>query len=171
MGAGLIQNEDRISKLESRLKNFDGYCKNCDKNEIKSVFFDQENFKQENTATKQYGKKEKTNGQKNKNDLILEENNQKDSDLINSEINKTLNKKNDFDYDFSNEEKVSNNLDSEENRDKFQTYVVKSGDSLSSISRKFFGSTRMIDRILELNDMDNADTIYAGKVLKLPDES
>ena len=52
--------------------------------------------------------------------------------------------------------------------DKLRTYTVKDGDSLSLISQKFFGSTKMIDEILKLNDMDDADKIYAGKILKLP---
>ena len=52
--------------------------------------------------------------------------------------------------------------------DKLRTYTVKDGDSLSLISQKFFGTTKMIYEILKLNDMDDADKIYAGKILKLP---
>ena len=165
MGAGLIQNEDRISKLELRLKNFDGYCKNCDKNKIRSVFFEQEN-----SVAQKYTEKEKTNELERERNITLKGHNQKKNDLNKNETNRKVKTKNDFDYNFSDVEKIPNNLSAEDDSDKFQTYVVKSGDSLSSISRKFFGSTKMIDKILELNDMDNADMIYIGKVLKLPNE-
>ncbi len=48
------------------------------------------------------------------------------------------------------------------------TYTVEKGDNLGSISFKFYGTTKMIDKIMEINDMDNPDTLFYGKVIKLP---
>jgi nucleoid-associated protein YgaU len=48
------------------------------------------------------------------------------------------------------------------------TYVVQSGDTLSYISRMFYGDSSMVPEIMELNSLDNPDMIYFGKVLLLP---
>lgn len=47
-------------------------------------------------------------------------------------------------------------------------YVVQSGDSLESISTKIYGNTSRVERIKELNQIENADTIFAGQKLNLP---
>ncbi len=48
------------------------------------------------------------------------------------------------------------------------TYTVQQGDSLTQISIKFYGNTNMVNEIMALNGMDDADKIFFGKVLKLP---
>lgn len=48
------------------------------------------------------------------------------------------------------------------------TYTVQAGDSLYSISRKFYGTESMVPRIQELNQLSNADLIKEGQVLLLP---
>ena len=48
------------------------------------------------------------------------------------------------------------------------TYVVEAGDSLYSISRKFYGTESMVGRIQELNGLSNADLIKEGQTLLLP---
>ncbi len=48
------------------------------------------------------------------------------------------------------------------------TYVVEAGDSLSSISRKFYGTDAMVSVIQEMNGLSNADLIKEGQVLNLP---
>lgn len=47
-------------------------------------------------------------------------------------------------------------------------YVVQSGDSLESISTKIYGNKSRVERIKELNQIENADTIFAGQKLNLP---
>ena len=47
-------------------------------------------------------------------------------------------------------------------------YIVQSGDSLESISTKIYGNKSRVERIKELNQIENADTIFAGQKLNLP---
>lgn len=50
-------------------------------------------------------------------------------------------------------------------------YVVKSGDTLGKICEEIYGSagSALIDEICSLNGMDNADFIYEGQTLRLPE--
>ena len=48
------------------------------------------------------------------------------------------------------------------------TYTVQAGDSLTAISVRFYGQANMIDEIMRINGLDDADKIYFGKVLRLP---
>lgn len=205
MGAGLIQNEDRIAKLEARLKNIDGYCKNCNEQKIKSVFFEKDDFvddkeKEKNDEDKKNMEIEKyeldereKNKDKNVDDIEFEEtdennlidNKPKTNEKLEDKNNIFDDKQNDLDVmkneqhieraesenNFREKTEEEKELDKTKNKkadDKLRTYTVKDGDSLSLISQKFFGNTKMIDEILKLNDMDDADKIYAGKILKLP---
>lgn len=47
-------------------------------------------------------------------------------------------------------------------------YIVESGDSLGYISRKFYGDNSGISRIMDANDIWNADMIYEGQALWIP---
>ncbi len=49
-----------------------------------------------------------------------------------------------------------------------ETYVVESGDSLLNIANVFYGDSSKVNDIMELNELDNADKIYIGMVLRLP---
>ena len=49
-----------------------------------------------------------------------------------------------------------------------QVYKVESGDSVAYISRKFYGDTSGIERIIAANDLQNADLIYEGQTLLIP---
>ena len=48
-----------------------------------------------------------------------------------------------------------------------QTYIVQPGDSLISISNMFFGENRIYD-IMYLNEIEDANTIFAGMLLVIP---
>ncbi len=48
------------------------------------------------------------------------------------------------------------------------TYIVQKGDNLLYISMKFYGTSKMVDKIMEVNGLTNPDKIFFGKVLKLP---
>lgn len=50
-----------------------------------------------------------------------------------------------------------------------QTYTVLPGDSLSAISKKFFGDFSMTDAIAKMNGVTNQNLIYPGQLLKIPD--
>lgn len=47
-------------------------------------------------------------------------------------------------------------------------YIVEQGDTLASISMKFYQSYAYMDQIQELNKIDDSDMIYAGQKLILP---
>jgi len=47
-------------------------------------------------------------------------------------------------------------------------YVVKSGDSLSNISKSFYGNPNEYRRIAEANNISNPDRIQTGQQLKIP---
>ena len=48
------------------------------------------------------------------------------------------------------------------------TYTVQAGDSLTAISLRFYGNTDMVREIMRLNELDDPDRIFFGKVLRLP---
>ncbi len=48
------------------------------------------------------------------------------------------------------------------------SYVVETGDTLSFISVKFYGDRGMTKRIMELNNIQDANKIVVGDVIKLP---
>lgn len=47
-------------------------------------------------------------------------------------------------------------------------YVVKSGDSLSKISKSFYGNPNEYNKIAQANNISNPDKIQAGQQLKIP---
>lgn len=50
----------------------------------------------------------------------------------------------------------------------YETYEIKKGETLITISKKFYGNTSMIDEIMELNNIEDRDYVYEGQVIKLP---
>jgi len=52
-----------------------------------------------------------------------------------------------------------------------QSYVIKSGDTLSSICRKFYGDASLYPKLAAANGIKNPHLIYAGHTLKIPDKS
>jgi len=48
------------------------------------------------------------------------------------------------------------------------TYTIQYGDSLISISRRFFDSDYMVDAIMTLNGIDDPNHIVAGRTIALP---
>lgn len=49
-----------------------------------------------------------------------------------------------------------------------QTYVVRPGDSVSSIARDVLGNMERTEEIIEVNNLENPDTIEVGTELVLP---
>lgn len=47
-------------------------------------------------------------------------------------------------------------------------YVVQKGDSLVGICRKIYQTTAMMEKLCEVNAIEDRDAIYAGQYLKLP---
>lgn len=49
-----------------------------------------------------------------------------------------------------------------------QSYTIRSGDTLSSISKKFYGSTTNYGKLATYNGIKNANLIYAGTTIRIP---
>lgn len=49
-----------------------------------------------------------------------------------------------------------------------ESYKIKSGDTLSSISRKMYGDSSLYKALAKYNNVANANLIYTGAVLKIP---
>ena len=49
-------------------------------------------------------------------------------------------------------------------------YIVEGGDSLGYISRKFYGDNSGVTRIMDVNGLVDADMIYEGQVLWIPEK-
>lgn len=51
------------------------------------------------------------------------------------------------------------------------TYIIKKGDTLGAICRKFYGNSSLSSKFAKYNGIKNQNLIYAGKTLKIPDKS
>lgn len=51
-----------------------------------------------------------------------------------------------------------------------RTVTVKSGDTLSAIAQRELGAASRYPEIARLNHLPNADLIYPGQVLQIPEE-
>lgn len=49
-----------------------------------------------------------------------------------------------------------------------KTYTIKEGDTLVEICRLFYGDDSMLDKVIEINQIDDPDKIYYGTVIELP---
>lgn len=47
-------------------------------------------------------------------------------------------------------------------------YIVQKGENLAGICRKIYQTTAVMDKLCELNDIEDKDSIFAGQYLKLP---
>ena len=52
-----------------------------------------------------------------------------------------------------------------------QTYVIVKGDTLWAICRKFYGEPRLCYDLAKYNSIKNANLIYPGNTLNIPDKS
>lgn len=52
-----------------------------------------------------------------------------------------------------------------------QTHVVKSGDTLSAICRKYYGDASLYPKLAKYNNINNPHLIYVGQIIKLPSKN
>lgn len=52
-----------------------------------------------------------------------------------------------------------------------ESYVIKQGDTLSSICRKYYGNASLYSKLASYNNIKNPNLIYAGNKLKLPSKN
>ena len=57
---------------------------------------------------------------------------------------------------------------SQQTMSSYQKYVVRKGDTLVSISKKMYGTQKMVQRIKDVNGIKNGNQIYPGQKLILP---
>ena len=48
------------------------------------------------------------------------------------------------------------------------TYIVKKGDTIMSICKKYYGNTEKLNEIIAVNNIEDADKLYMGQEIKLP---
>lgn len=51
------------------------------------------------------------------------------------------------------------------------SYTIASGDTLTAICRKYYGDTSLYSKLSKYNNIANANLIYTGSVIKIPDKS
>lgn len=147
MGAGLIQNDDRISELENKLSAIDTSYKyivsQIKDDNAQSVFAAQQNNDIKEVAVSTTEAITELTTQ-----LIQTTEAQKTTQTTQTTTQITTQAKTTFNVP--------------------DTYTVEAGDTLGHISRKFYGSEKMMTRIMEVNQLDDPNKIYFGKVIKLP---
>jgi nucleoid-associated protein YgaU len=74
----------------------------------------------------------------------------------------SITKTNDTGNNARSSEKTSSGID---------VYVVKNGDTLGSICRKYYGNSTLSTKLAAYNNIKNANLIYSGQKLKLPSRS
>lgn len=50
----------------------------------------------------------------------------------------------------------------------YTVYIIQPGDTLFDISRRYYGDVHMVDKICEINQIVNGDSIYFGQKILLP---
>ncbi len=68
----------------------------------------------------------------------------------------------------SEEENTSKEVDNNDETTVPDTYVIKDGDTLSYISTKFYGDIKMVDKIMEVNGINDPNKIIVGNEIILP---
>ena len=48
------------------------------------------------------------------------------------------------------------------------TYIVKKGDTIMSICKKYYGNTEKLNEIIAVNNIEDVDKLYIGQEIKLP---
>lgn len=145
MGAGLVTNDGRITSLEGQLIDLNTLYKNLlvqSKQNVQPVFAPDDNI---DTAVTE--------------SLDLPEAGEEQAQVATQDTGQELE---------TAQAPVTAFNETEPELDIPETYIVQEGDNLNYISIKFYGTRNMIDKIMEVNGIDDPNTIYFGKVLILP---
>lgn len=182
MGAGLIQNEDRITKLETQLNKIDETYKylllQVTNESVQNVFaettysdFDYEDGNNSYAYSEINLQEEQSSYQEQENLQLESSDNENNSSTqqytLDEQKGGTELIQQQTSYDKLQEKQnyyTQNNV----LEDSYETYVIKDGDSLEKISRQFYGNTEKISEIMDINQIEDADKIYSGMSIKLP---
>ncbi len=185
MGAGLVQNDGRINELEDSLQTLNNtylyLVSQVKQGSTQSVFASQDDKTQTDT-----------------NNQIIKDTSDVQDDAVQADILTLPNEYEQAetlgDADTEQEEEIDNEPETEpqavqteqptpepsvppvaeviniEPKQTVQsTYIVQEGDSLNSISVKFYGTAGRVKDIMKANDITDPDKIYFGKVLVIPE--
>ncbi len=139
MGAGLVQNDDRIRKIESQLAEIDNsyqFLLNQVGSEKTQNVFAQQTEPQKNSETET---QTSTDSQPASQPVKASEPPAPQTSQAQGSPAKT-----------------------------YKNYTVKKGDSLGIICRKNYGNEERMDEILEINGITDPDVIQIGDIIKLP---
>jgi LysM repeat protein len=163
MGAGLMQNETRITTLESQLTLLNTSYRNLLvklNDSTQSVFSTQH---------------EELDEEAKSNEIIIENGN---DIVLEVPENEFVVIKDFGDEDNEEEPIVENEVEEVEEVQSEDTtamtaaipefYIVQKGDSLGYISLKFYGTRNKMEDIMTINEMDDPDKLYFGRKIKLP---
>lgn len=159
MGLGLLNNSNKVSVLE---KNIESLYAQINMIETRVI--------QEAKPVIAVQNPDQTKGQDDKN-IIVEKNN---NDIVTVEENNSnkIEKVDEIDTEEVTKKVSAQTTEEKEEPvvqpEEYTEYKVEAGDSLVKISWRFFNSNRMVDKIMEINNIDNVNKIYEGKVLKIP---
>lgn len=147
VAAGLIRSEDRISELENELELLNASYRNI----VVALQSTQDAFAAQNTSTDMPVLIEENGA-----DLLLDAQNNLEEELENDTTVHHI------------QEELDGVIPVSQDLDIPESYTVQPGDNLLQISMMFYGTTDMVEKIMETNNMTDADTIFHGKVLILP---
>lgn len=148
MAVGLIQHRERLSKLETELNDMDSnytdLLSQLKEEDVQVVFAENE------TAAAPLEETSDMVVEETEDTIIVEEKAIEDVEEVKEEV----------------QEEVQEESQPEES--KFDTYIVKRGDNLNRICYQHYKTTDIVAKIVETNNLESADKIYEGQVLKLP---
>lgn len=140
MGSGLIQSDDRISELEKKLAQLDD-----------SYRYVLSQIKDDNVQS-----------------VFAENTTNNINTQIYEDTTENLEIQSETKSEIQSESIPIISLPKKEEFSSVDTYTVESGDSLYLISKRFYGSTANVDKIMEVNNLENPDKIFVGMTIKLP---
>ncbi|HHW67502.1 MAG: hypothetical protein PWP07_153 [Epulopiscium sp.] len=158
MAVGLIQNRERLARLETELSHMDANYNNLlsqlQEKDLQVVFAETEEAAlNETKETPEIAVKETE-------DAIIVEEQAKEEPK--EEVKKESEK------ETVKEEAKETEQTPQIQESSYETYTVKKGDNLNRICYQYYKSTAFVDEIVKVNKLESPDKIYEGQVLKLP---
>ncbi|NLK97324.1 MAG: LysM peptidoglycan-binding domain-containing protein [Epulopiscium sp.] len=155
MAVGLIQNRERLARLETELnhmdKNYTNLLSQLQEKDVQVVFAETEDaIANEPQETPDIAVEETEDA------IIIEE---EPKEEVKQEAKEEAEKET---------EKAAEQASKPQQEPSYDTYTVKQGDNLNRICYQHYKTTAFVDEIVEVNKLESPDKIYEGQVLKLP---
>ncbi len=147
MGANLVSSNNRINRLESDITN------------IRTAYNDLVSYVNDQGTQPVFASS--TESAVEKTEVVVEPVVTPSSESTSDDTSDTVND----DEDITNESTVKPTTTT------LQTYTVRQGDSLISICKEIYGTDKMMDKLMEANDITDPNKIYYGMVIKLPEQN